>query len=276
MDRKYGASESVRELHTRGRVRTFFARRVAAQECLGLHLTVGVALGLAAVGLFAFIAGGLEDTPSPFDAAVAVAFHEHASRTPEGVMLFKAITEVASLRTITVVALLVGLLLVWRRQRVLLFGWLTVLAGAGLLSHLLKDVFRRERPHFPDPVALEQSAGFPSGHALGAFVCCGLIAYFLVLRRPRFGVGAAVVGGLALAVLAVGFSRLYLGVHYFSDVLGAYAAGGAWLAGCISVMEVVRRSRHPAAGGEPRLDRQGNPKSDYVKDNCNDSAPVLP
>jgi membrane-associated phospholipid phosphatase len=276
MDSKNGTSQSIRETHRRRCVRAFLARRITTRDCLGLHLTVGVALGLAAVALFALVAGGLEDTPSPFDAAVAAAFHEHASRTPEGVILFKAITEIGSLRTVAAVALLVALLLVWRRQRFLLFGWLTVLAGAGLLSHLLKDVFQRERPHFPDPVALEQSAGFPSGHALGAFVCYGLIAYFLVLRRPHFGVGAAVVGGLALAVLAVGFSRLYLGVHYFSDILGAYAAGGAWLAGSISALEVVRRSRHPAAGGEPPPDRQGNPRSVYVKDNWNDSAPVLP
>ena len=70
----------------------------------------------------------------------------------------------------------------------------------------------------------------------------GMLAYVLVvlaIRRRAFQI--AVVVGAALLIVAVGLSRLYLGVHYFSDVVGGYAAGVLWLSGTISGVEVARR-----------------------------------
>jgi undecaprenyl-diphosphatase len=76
---------------------------------------------------------------------------------------------------------------------------------------------------------------------MGSLVAYGMLAYLLVRelhgRRPRL----AVIAGATVLVLLIGLSRIYLGVHYFSDVIGGYAAGVVWLAACISGLEVARR-----------------------------------
>ncbi|MFN2572081.1 MAG: phosphatase PAP2 family protein, partial [Gemmatimonadales bacterium] len=87
---------------------------------------------------------------------------------------------------------------------------------------------------------------FPSGHAMGSLVGYGMLAYVLVLfgpRTPRFR--AVTITGTAVLITAIGASRLYLGVHYFSDVMGGYAAGLLWLSACVCGVEIARRSwRH--------------------------------
>jgi undecaprenyl-diphosphatase len=79
---------------------------------------------------------------------------------------------------------------------------------------------------------------------MGSLIAYGMLAYLLVRdakgRRPRM----AIVVGAVLLVLLIGLSRMVLGVHYFSDVLGGYAAGVVWLAACITGLEVARRIPH--------------------------------
>ena len=78
---------------------------------------------------------------------------------------------------------------------------------------------------------------------MGSLIGYGLLAYFLVLLLPRTWQRILAVVVLSALVAAIGFSRIYLGAHYPSDVLGGYAVGGCWLAACISGLEMVRR--HP-------------------------------
>jgi len=106
---------------------------------------------------------------------------------------------------------------------------------------MLKLVIRRPRP--PGAAALLQhfSWSFPSGHAMASLIGYGMLAYVLTLLWiHRRSAQIAVVLGAALLIIAIGFSRLYLGVHYFSDVVGGYAAGVLWLSACISGLEVAR------------------------------------
>jgi membrane-associated phospholipid phosphatase len=81
---------------------------------------------------------------------------------------------------------------------------------------------------------------------MGSLVGYGMLAYVLLLmglRTRRFQV--LIVTGLASLIVAIGISRLYLGVHYFSDVVGGYAAGLLWLSACVSAVELARRwQRH--------------------------------
>ena len=117
-------------------------------------------------------------------------------------------------------------------------------AGGGLLDVVLKLVIRRPRP--PGAAAFLQhfSWSFPSGHAMASLIGYGMLAYVLTLLWIHHrSAQIAVVLGAALLIIAIGFSRLYLGVHYFSDVVGGYAAGVLWLSACISGVEVARRWR---------------------------------
>jgi undecaprenyl-diphosphatase len=124
--------------------------------------------------------------------------------------------------------------------------WIAALAGGEVLNFLLKGLFARPRPSFSDPLATALYFSFPSGHATMSLIAYGLIAYFLYLRLPRAWMRVLTTSGLILLVMLIGLSRLYLGVHYFSDVLAGFAVGGLWLSFCITGMNFLLdwRARH--------------------------------
>jgi membrane protein DedA with SNARE-associated domain/membrane-associated phospholipid phosphatase len=228
---------------------SFVARRFAATEYLGLHLTVGLVLSLGALWLFGAISEDIihHDPLTQVDLTIADAFHRHSS--PAGVAVAKAVSLLGSPVFIAACGVLVALLLLVRRQYLLLGGWVAALAGGGLLDVELKRVFHRTWPAWDAPPLTAPGWGFPSGHAMGALVAYGMLAYLLVSKVDRRGPRLGIIACAVLLVLLVGLSRMYLGVHSFSDVIGGYAAGVVWLAACISGLEVVRRQprdRSPA------------------------------
>lgn len=138
-----------------------------------------------------------------------------------------------------VMALVAGWL--WRRglPRLALFVAVTVV-GSSVLNNLIKVLVDRARPHFSDPLVVAPGKSFPSGHAQAAIVGFGvLLAVFLpVFPRRWRGVAALVAGLLALLI---GFSRIALGAHYLSDVIGSLLIGTVWLIGMISAFRTWRR-----------------------------------
>jgi len=135
------------------------------------------------------------------------------------------------------------LVLWWKHRLYRLLALVLVLPGGMILGFLLKITFHRERPSFEDSFLIFNGYSFPSGHTMAAKLLYGLLAVFAViaLKAWHWRVGA-VLGALVLA-LAVGFSRVYLGAHYLSDVLGAAAAGFAWLVLCLTAVDTLRRKR---------------------------------
>ena len=173
------------------------------------------------------------------DLAVAQFFHNHG--TPWAVRLFEAITFFGNPSTLGVIGLVTALVLAFHRRWSLLLGWAFALIGAGELNVILKGIFRRLRPQLPDPWVTPSGWSFPSGHAMGSFVTYGFLAYLLT-RVPRVDVPRrTAVGVLAVLVLLIGFSRIYLGAHYLSDVIAGYAAAAVWLTFCILVTDRTQR-----------------------------------
>jgi undecaprenyl-diphosphatase len=128
------------------------------------------------------------------------------------------------------------------RQRRELLVYVAAVAGAGLLNELLKAVFRRARPTV-HRIAEAHGFSFPSGHSMISFALFGMSAYFVWKHVPTGAGRSAVLAAAALLVLLVGLSRIYLGVHYPSDVIGGYLASGAWLAAAIRADQRLRRAR---------------------------------
>lgn len=135
---------------------------------------------------------------------------------------------------IVIVAITFGILMFLKRRREM--GALAVcLAGGAALSFLLKNLFHRARPDF-FRVVQEVGFSFPSGHALATMCFYGMVA-FLIMRTLASWRWRLVVMTLAIILsMAVGISRIYLGVHYPTDVIAGYAAGSMWLAFCISLL----------------------------------------
>src|SRR5919112_1846748 len=216
-------------------------RRLTPGQYLGLHLTVGL---LAAAGGLWLFGGVVEDllTGDPlvhFDRALDDYLHSHA--TAHLTTFFLVVTAFGSTVSIVLLGAAVAALLAWRRLWTLLWTWIAAVAGSALIDWLLKGLFQRPRPHFAHPLVVESSYSFPSGHAMESFVVYGMLAYLAVVWLRSWEARVAAVCGAALVVVLIGFSRMYLGVHYFSDVVAGYAAGGVWLSALITGAETMRR-----------------------------------
>lgn len=162
------------------------------------------------------------------DTTVAEALHRRAVAEPGPVRVSRVLTDwVWDPWTMRVLTAAVVVTLWWRGSR-LLAGWIAATAlFTTLVQQGLKAAVGRERPRWPDPVDSAQYAAFPSGHAMTAAVTCGLLVWLLRLNGARSPLWW---GSLVLAVISVtgvALTRVYLGVHWLSDVLGGVLLGSA-------------------------------------------------
>lgn len=158
--------------------------------------------------------------------------HDFAIAHPLFVLAMKVASRAGSspVYWVFTIGLAAGLILGQRGRRGLLAALFAVVAigGGGLLNIAVKALVDRVRPILPDPVAHAGGLSFPSGHAQAAIVAYGVLVLLVgpvLSRRARRVLLAASV----LAVLTIGFSRVALGVHYPSDVVGGYLLGAAWV-----------------------------------------------
>jgi len=172
----------------------------------------------------------------PWDQAVIDTLRSHV--TPQTLKVFAGLTHLADPRTLTVLCVFGTLVLLVRRQPGLACAWVLAIAGNGVLNQRLKLFVGRVRPLDADGSVLAQGLSFPSGHSSGAVVTYGMLAYLALRVLPKVWYLPAVLLALVL-ILAVGASRVLLGVHFPSDVLAGFASGSAWLALCVTSVELV-------------------------------------
>ena len=132
------------------------------------------------------------------------------------------------------IALTIGLLIAKRWREATFAG--VSFAGSALLNLATKQFFQRDRPSLWESVAPEHTFSFPSGHAMGSATLAMVVVLLCWHTRWRW-LAVALAGAFALLV---GTSRIYLGVHYPSDILGGFAAGIAWVSGVYLVLFRVR------------------------------------
>jgi undecaprenyl-diphosphatase len=137
-----------------------------------------------------------------------------------------------------VCALMCAALILMRRFGLAVY-FAAVTSAGGLLNQALKAMMRRDRPT-GSTMPLPESFAFPSGHTFGSIVCYGMCAYVLLRLAPTRR-DPLIVALACFIVLAIGTSRVVIGVHFPGDVIGGFASGGAWLAACIGVAELARR-----------------------------------
>lgn len=119
-------------------------------------------------------------------------------------------------------------------------GLFAAVIGAGATSYIMKTIIGRARPGGLIPSVVETSSSFPSGHATLAMALYGFIAFLLCKLYPKYT--AAIVALATIIILAVGFSRLYLGVHFPSDVFAGYLLGGLCLLIGIKITALLKRN----------------------------------
>ncbi|HEX9483831.1 MAG TPA: phosphatase PAP2 family protein, partial [Gemmatimonadaceae bacterium] len=195
------------------------------------------------------LAGGTQ----AFDVAVLQWLHAH--QTPQ---LTALMVEMTYLGTGTVVVMIVGVtaLFLWHTEhkysaRLLLASTI----GNIVLNGALKFVYHRSRPSLFAWQTTALSSSFPSGHAMSATVVYGTVAYLLMRLQKHHWARMLTLAGAVLLVLLICLTRLYLGVHYPSDVIGGMIVGLAWAAFCMATLEAslaYARRRAPRGFVEER------------------------
>jgi membrane-associated phospholipid phosphatase len=178
-----------------------------------------------------------------FDLDCAKYWHDWgaAHRGPWEYMVF--LTDLGGVASMTLLPIMGSIWQTAIRRRTLAFAWLAIVIGGGLINQACKEIFDRDRPpeSLRDRAVLESNKSYPSGHSMGSAIGYGMLAYALILpqkRRPRRIVALVLMTGI---VLGIGFSRIYLRAHWFSDVVGGWTIGIAWLFLCLSWLERQRR-----------------------------------
>src|SRR5207244_915984 len=129
--------------------------------------------------------------------------------TPLSTTLYSAISLLGSIG-MWIVGLIVAIFFILRKRWLNLAVWVMALAGGILLNDILKGIFARERPSFVDPLAIEQTFSFPSGHAMMSLICYGLLAYFVWhTLRNHYG-RILLIFGVSLLIVLIGISRMTL------------------------------------------------------------------
>jgi membrane-associated phospholipid phosphatase len=180
----------------------------------------------------------------PADLAVWSWFVDH--RFPAATWVLKAVTTAGSPTGMTALASAVVLVLVLRRRWVEAAAVGVATAGTSVLIGVFKGLYDRARPPLGQQLLTETNPSLPSGHALTSIVVLGIVVAVVLPAVTRTAPRVLLVTAAASAVVAIGVSRLYLGVHWASDVVVGWLLGGAWLAVCVGFL-LVARSRTAGA-----------------------------
>jgi membrane-associated phospholipid phosphatase len=222
-------------------------RRLIARLDPRAYLTLHIVIGLAVCLLTAWIFAALLDSVREHDVLVQrderVAGWFHTNGTTFGDRVFVLISALGSPVAMAVLFGAAALYL-WRaKQRTLLVAWALSFVGGTILDGVMKDVVRRPRPEFAAKFLHYSSWSFPSGHSMGSLIGFAMLAYTIIrVCRIESTWAKVCIWAAALTMIAlVGYSRIYLGVHYLSDVVAGYTLGVLWLAVCFTGLQLVSR-----------------------------------
>jgi membrane-associated phospholipid phosphatase len=217
--------------------------RLDPRAYLTIHIVTGLVVCLLTAWLFAALLDSVRehDVLVYRDQAVVNWFHRHG--TPLGDRVFVIISMIGSP---VAMAVLFGaaVLYLWRaKQRTLLVAWVLSYVGGTVLDGAIKYVVRRPRPEFAARFLHYSSWSFPSGHSMGSLIGFSMLAYTIIRvgKIESVAAKAGIWAGSMIVIALVGYSRIYLGVHYLSDVVAGYTLGILWLAVCFTGLQMVSR-----------------------------------
>lgn len=225
----------------------FLRARLSPEGYLGLHLTIGLLVLIAAGCWFGDIAEDVSRDAATrvLDDSITSWFQAHATATLTRIA--RIVTFFGSVGFLSFASLVLAVILAFRKNLYRLLAVTLATGGGAVLNLLLKHFFHRQRPVLENPLVTLSSYGFPSGHTMGSTLFYGVLA-LVITYSIRSWLRRSIVGFTAALVIAcIGVSRIYLGAHYLTDVIGAIAIGLSWLAFSWTGMETLRLRK-----GRPR------------------------
>ncbi len=194
----------------------------------GWRLFAGLIIAIVALAFFGWLADEVfEGGTKNFDDSVRAEIHGFASPSLTSAMKFFSL--VGSPLFLTILGLVVVGIFIYQKHKRAVVLFLIGMAGELLLDITLKLFFKRARPEPFFGYTLPSSYSFPSGHALGSICFFGILAW-LITARIENKIGKTLIWLTAIfLILSIGISRIYLGVHYPSDVLAGFSTGLFWV-----------------------------------------------
>ena len=187
-------------------------------------------------GFFQIAERVFSEQTTEFDIAILQSIYK--LHTPLLNQIMTGITFLGNGSTLIYISCIVGIVLLITRKFANALTLIIVTSGGIGLNVWLKNIFGRVRPALWERIVDAGNYSFPSGHAMVSLVVYGFIGYLLI---ANFRSWSSVIFILTtLLILAIGFSRLYLGVHWLTDVIAGYAAGLVWLISCILSLEILQ------------------------------------
>jgi undecaprenyl-diphosphatase len=229
----------------------------------GVRVTLLViALSLVAMPFGLLVEQVLTDGPlTRWDRGWAEAVHGRIVGNDLAITVAKTFSNIGKPITLGIVIVLAAAWLLKGGARKLALFLVVTALGGSIVDSAAKLAVNRPRPDLPDPIIHPFGKSFPSGHSMSSLVCYGAIYLVFAPVLAGWHRRAFAVATVAL-ILCIGLSRLALGVHYVSDVVGGYVLGAAWLVASVAAFEVWRddrgkRSAEPVAEGlEPEEARK--------------------
>ncbi|WP_179344003.1 phosphatase PAP2 family protein [Winogradskyella ursingii] len=204
-------------------------------------ITATVALAVVIIGIILFVKlthRTMSELLQDYDTAITQSIQSY--RSPFLTDYLIAVTEIGDVWGYAVVftAIIVTFLLVFRSWKYIL--QLTSVLVLALSSNvLLKQIINRARPSGEHLVTVE-TLSYPSGHAMLSMAFYGFLIYLFYQFKMHIVIKSILITLFALLILSIGISRIYLGVHYPSDVVGGYLAGIIWLILCIVIFDLIK------------------------------------
>ena len=204
-------------------MKSFFLRAVSP-------VVLSLLAALLSLVLFHWLADEImEGETLDFDEAARAFIHAFA--TPALTVVMRIFSNIGGIPSVVIASLIACMALLWKRRPTAASLVSGAVGGAAILIWALKLLFQRERPQPYLGISTPADFSFPSGHALMSFCFYGVLAGILVAGESSRSQRIAIWSVAAIMAFGIGVSRIYLGVHYPSDVIGGYLAGLVWVLG---------------------------------------------
>lgn len=234
------------------RLRHLVTDRFSRDSTLGLSLTVGMVVVCALGWAFGEITEAVVKGDDLVAADSPVTRWLVAHRAPWLTQVVRGVTQVASAWfVISLLVIVTGVLIARHRPRSVVAMAPLSAAGASVAVTIVKLLIARPRPSVGAVVAVANGFSFPSGHSAQAVATYGALAWIVARGLARRRARVATWCAAAVVALLVGFSRMYLGVHWLSDVVGGYTIGACWLAVVITAATTTQRVHRSRSGSAP-------------------------
>ncbi len=226
------------------KISKFIGKRFNPKEKYGLYLSIGIIISLLFLFNFTNILLGIKNKDVLFQSDLRIINLVQAFQSPSLNKFFLFITDIGEWQTIVFGLFIVGLMLFLIKKRDYLYALILSVIGGEVIVWGIKYLVNRARPQVLHALLYKSSPSFPSAHSFVSFSFYGLLIYFwFKSTKSKISKFLSMIIGITLVFL-IGLSRIYLGVHWPSDVLGGYTLGIAWLTIIITTLEIREKFNH--------------------------------